>query len=200
MANRNPQDDLLDVEALFAAPVGAALWRIRFEHTRISLRRFGRRLKHTVRAAHRAWGRDENAESVTYNGYHGPEIHIPDIHAARGKYVPGSILMSRQVAFGLPLWANGIIYPDGRAAIRNYFWDRRENTYWHTVHNLQYDGAPTEAQRRTIWRLWAGLDRLDPIESGGVGATLQSLAQHGVEYPMAEVEARYLNGKKVYLA
>jgi hypothetical protein len=140
--------------------------------------------------------------SLTYAGYLGKPIHIPDLDVrpqGREMYSPGGIIIERQVEQGLALWVQAIIHQDGHVVIRGYHWDRRENTYWHTHHNSDLDGRCSEAQRRTIWRLWAGLEQVGPIDSA-VGASLQAVAQAGVEYSMDQVSARYLDGKAVYLA
>ena len=89
----------------------------------------------------------------------------------------GSLIMSAQVAVGLPLVVQAEIRPDGQIVTRCYEWQRTDNTYWHIA---EFDETEIEegrfvlsrAQRESIVRLWAGEHGYRKEHANGVGASL----------------------------
>ena len=144
--------------------------------------------------------------SITYRGYSANPITIPDLDVrpeGAEMYSPGCIVLAAQVDVGLPLTVQLAIHADGHVVVRGYEWTNTDNSYLHVYidpgeHNKEW--TATDAQRRTIWRWWAGKDRLPELQACGIGATTQALIQRGVDYSIDEVQRRYLDGQQIALA
>jgi len=139
--------------------------------------------------------------SITYVGYSGQTITIPDLDVrpeGAEMYSPGGIIITATVAQGLPLMVQAIIHADGHTVVRGYERDAYDNTYWH-AHQFPHDAPATPDQIRTIWRLWANLETIGP-HANGVGQTLVDIALAAEPMTHAKVCAKYFEGNQVALA
>jgi hypothetical protein len=138
------------------------------------------------------------ARMLRYQGYCWQTIEVDLDTRANPMHVQGSIIMSAGVAVGLPLVVEAEIRPDGEIVTRCYEWARgyQPNPYWHVAEITQDDVRRrwlvlTEAQRATIWRLWAAKHPYREIHDNGVGATLLRITGQSLD----EAAARYLGGQ-----
>ena len=111
------------------------------------------------------------------------------------------LIVETAVHVGAPVKVLLSVRTDGTVHFWQTRFDGSDNTYAHIVERMNgYDRGPpepTEAQRRTIARWWAGIERPLGLR-GGVGASVLQWAFAGMD--PEEVSRRYLDSKPVYLA
>lgn len=142
----------------------------------------------------------------------GQTITITDVAGNNPTTVPVRPNVSREgacldlivitaVHVGCPVNVRLSLRTDGTVQIWQTIFDGPDGTYAHVDPTMygEYMGnphAPTAAQRRTVARWWAGMEKPCGLH-GGVGASLLEWAFQGMSKD--EVEATYLDGKRVAL-
>ncbi|WP_428559483.1 MAG: hypothetical protein ACP59X_14280 [Solidesulfovibrio sp. DCME] len=112
------------------------------------------------------------------------------------------LIIVTAVHVGCPVTVRLSLRTDGTIHFWKTDFDGPDNTYAHIDPQQynQYSGkphAPTEAQRLTVARWWAGVEKPLGLH-GGVGGTLMQWAFDGMS--VIEMEDRYLDGLRVALA
>lgn len=104
------------------------------------------------------------------------------------------LIIVQQVHIGCPVSVRLSLRTDGNVAIWDTKFDGSGSHYAHVDPDMYAYGepnAPTEAQRRTVARWWAGVERPCGL-SGGVGKSLLDWAFIGMA--MSDIKDRYLDG------
>ena len=113
------------------------------------------------------------------------------------------LIVSQQLHVGCPVYVLLSLRTDGSTAVWDTRFDGKANPYAHVVTGMNgwANGGhtvpePTEAQRLTIARWWAGIEYPCGIQ-GSPGQSLMQWAFAGLDADI--VSQRYLNGKRVLL-